>query len=59
MGLVARVGDGPATFIGARRTVLADRPGSLELSVNDGYLADNGGSFDATIAVRCPSRVAQ
>jgi hypothetical protein len=51
-GLVARIGNANATFVGARGTVRAQNSGRLFLTVNDDYLDDNRGEYRVNITVR-------
>lgn len=51
-GLIARIGDGPALFVGADPILRANASGELYLGVNDDYLADNRGEFRVRIAAR-------
>lgn len=51
-GLIARVGNGAPTFLGARGTMRAPISGRLYLSVNDDYLGDNSGDFRVNVSVR-------
>ncbi len=51
-GLVARVGNGNATFVGARETMRAATSGRLYLGVNDDYLNDNSGEYRVNVSVR-------
>jgi LPXTG-motif cell wall-anchored protein len=49
--LIARVDDGAVFAVGAGKTIVADRRGTLQLGVNDNELSDNSGSWVATIVV--------
>jgi hypothetical protein len=51
-GLVARIGNGATTFLGARGTMRAPISGRLYLGVNDDYLGDNSGDFRVNVSVR-------
>ena len=51
-GLIGRVGNGPASFLGARGTMRAQTSGRLFLSVNDDYLGDNTGEYRVNVTVR-------
>jgi len=51
-GLIARVGNGSSTFLGARGTMRAPISGRLYLGVNDDYLGDNSGDFRVNVSVR-------
>jgi hypothetical protein len=48
-GLIARIGNSAAVFVGDRRTWRAPRAGRLYLGVNDDHLADNEGNYRVTI----------
>jgi len=48
-GLIARVGNSPAIFVGAESTLRANASGELYLGVNDDELADNRGEFRVKI----------
>jgi hypothetical protein len=48
--LIARIGDGPAFFVGADSMVRANASGELSFGVNDDYLDDNRGEFRVKIA---------
>jgi hypothetical protein len=50
-GLVARIGNSGAVFIGESRTFRAPRAGRLYLGVNDNYFDDNTGQFNVTVDV--------
>ena len=51
-GLVARIGNGPAFFVGDNLEAhRAEGTGRLYLRVNDDVLTDNRGQFQATITV--------
>jgi hypothetical protein len=47
--LIARIGNGPALFLGADSTLRANASGQLSLGVNDDHLADNRGEFRVRI----------
>ena len=49
--LIGRIGNGAPFAIGARRTVRAPVSGRLFLGVNDDYLDDNSGQFEATVTI--------
>ncbi len=51
-GLVARVGNGPATFLGQRGSMRAATSGRLYLGINDDYLDDNSGEYRVNVTVR-------
>jgi Ca2+-binding EF-hand superfamily protein len=51
-GLIARVGNSAAVYVGDRRNVRAPRAGRLYLAVNDDHLADNEGTYRVTVSVR-------
>lgn len=50
--LIARIGNGPAMFVGDTRTFRAPRAGRLYLGINDDYLQDNTGQFEVTVDIR-------
>ena len=50
-GLIAKVDEYPAMFIGGRRSVTSPVSGRLYLGVNDDHLADNRGEFTVTVNV--------
>lgn len=47
--LIARIGNGPAFFVGAEPTFRANASGQLFFGINDDHLADNGGEFRVKI----------
>ena len=49
--LIGRIGNGAPFAIGARRTVRAPASGRLFLGVNDDYLGDNAGQFEAMVTI--------
>jgi hypothetical protein len=49
--LIARIGNGAPVAVGARRTMQAPASGRLYLGVNDDYLGDNGGQFNAVVTI--------
>lgn len=49
--LIGRIGNGAPFAIGARRTVRAPVSGRLFLGVNDDYLGDNAGQFEAMVTI--------
>jgi len=49
--LIGRIGNGAPFAIGARRTVRAPVSGRLFLGVNDDYLDDNAGQFEAMVTI--------
>lgn len=49
--LIARIGNGAPFAVGARRTMRAPVSGRLYLGVNDDYLEDNGGQFNAMVTI--------
>lgn len=49
--LIARIGNGAPFAVGARRTMRAPASGRLYLGVNDDYLEDNGGQFNAMVSI--------
>ena len=51
-GLIGRVGNGPAVFLGARGTMRAQTGGRLYLSVNDDHLGDNTGEYRVNVTLR-------
>lgn len=51
-GLIARVGNGAPTFVGARGSMRASTSGRLYLGVNDDYLNDNSGEYRVNVNVR-------
>jgi hypothetical protein len=51
-GLIARIGNRAAVYVGDRRDVRAPVAGRLYLGVNDDYLDDNGGEYRVTVSVR-------
>ena len=51
-GLIARVGNGPAVFLGARGSMRAQTSGRLYFSVNDDYMIDNTGEYRVNVTVR-------
>ena len=51
-GLIGRVGNSNAAFLGARGTMRAPVSGRLYLSVNDDYLGDNTGEYQVNVTVR-------
>ncbi len=55
--LIAVVGDDNDDFlyVGTQAQFVADRPGYLFLSVNEGYLKDNSGGFVAHVVVEPPA----
>jgi hypothetical protein len=55
-GLIARIGDSAAVYVGDRRAVRAPVSGRLYLGVNDDHLGDNGGEFRVTVNVRNRNR---
>jgi hypothetical protein len=50
--LIGRIDGDQPFFIGNRRSVRAPSSGRLYLGVNDDYLADNSGSFEAMVTVQ-------
>lgn len=50
--LIARIDEGPAFFVGNRRSIRAPASGRLYLGVNDDHLADNAGEYDVLITIR-------
>jgi hypothetical protein len=50
-GLVMRVGNGAAVFVGDQKTIRAPRAGRLYLGVNDNFWDDNTGQFNVTVDV--------
>lgn len=48
--LIARAG-GEAQFIGASGSITAESDAQLELTTNDDWVADNGGSWDITLRI--------
>lgn len=55
-GLIARVGNGPATFLGQNGSMRAATSGRLFLGVNDDYVNDNTGEYRVTVTVRGAAR---
>jgi hypothetical protein len=51
-GLLAKIGDFPAMFVGGRPTITAPVTGRLYLSVNDDHLPDNSGEFTVIVGVQ-------
>jgi len=51
-GLIARIGNGEALFIGTRRSVRAPTSGRLYLGVNDDHLGDNTGDFQVVVTTQ-------
>ena len=51
-GLIARVDNGEAVYVGDRRALRVPRSGRLFLGVNDDHLADNRGQYRVTIEIR-------
>jgi hypothetical protein len=51
-GLLAKIGDFPAMFVGGRPTITAPVTGRLYLGVNDDHLPDNSGEFTVTVGVQ-------
>jgi hypothetical protein len=51
-GLIARIANGTAVYVGDRRSLRAPRAGRLYLGVNDDHLADNDGVYRVTVDVR-------
>lgn len=49
-GLIARIGNSPALFVGADSTLRANATGQLFLGVNDDHVADNRGEFRVKVA---------
>src|SRR5262245_26794314 len=49
--LIARIGNGAPFAIGARRTARAPVSGRLYLGINDDYLDDNSGQFNAIVTI--------
>ena len=49
--LIARIGNGAPFAVGARRTMRAPVSGRLYLGVNDDYLEDNAGQFNAMVSI--------
>jgi len=49
--LIARIGNGAPFAVGARRTARAPASGRLYLGVNDDYLEDNNGQFNAMVSI--------
>src|SRR5689334_717 len=52
--LLARIGKAKAIEIGPSKTFTADRNGELFLGVNDNFVRDNEGSWDAKVTVTPP-----
>jgi hypothetical protein len=50
-GLIMRVGNGEAVFVGDQRTIRAPRAGRLYLGVNDNFFDDNTGQYNVTVNV--------
>jgi hypothetical protein len=50
-GLIARVGDAPAQFIGKSGRLIGN--GEIKLGVNDNFPEDNSGAFHVTLNVPC------
>jgi hypothetical protein len=48
-GLLAKVGDGKPLFVGTRKSFEVPASGHLFLGVNDLYLADNSGAWNAVV----------
>ena len=51
-GLLARIGNRDAVYVGERRALRAPANGRLFLSVNDDFLGDNEGSYQVTVTFR-------
>ena len=51
-GLIARIANGQAVYVGDRRSLRAPRAGRQFLGVNDDHLADNDGVYRVTVDVR-------
>jgi Ca2+-binding EF-hand superfamily protein len=51
-GLIARIGNGQAIYVGDRRALRAPASGRLYLGVNDDHLGDNQGTYRVTVDVR-------
>ena len=51
-GLIAKIGDYPAMFVGGRNSITVPVSGRLYLGVNDDHLADNAGTFTVVVGVQ-------